>query len=337
MSKHPPVHLIRQFELQASVERLAQHAAPVAKMLAGAGLPAQTGQPGRGFVPGRRMLKFFADGSRYMEQEDFAFRAALRAPESSLGSWGDRVCRCWRLRDALHYFVAKLEGDVSFLESGIHFGEDHVWVWRRRFLPEKDPLGERQGEQHTLASMVRVVREAAGPSWYPPEIRAESPASDWLLRAESLGGSSVCFGGDTIAIAVPYELIDLRLPHGKPANSIPPADELPTAAIDLAGSLQQALAPLVGTEHMSMELAAEIAESSPRTLRRRLDEEGTSFRGILNRILFEAAEERMKEPTLSLAEISGELGYANEANFSRAFRCWTGETPSAYRRHRQVH
>jgi len=76
---------------------------------------------------------------------------------------------------------------------------------------------------------------------------------------------------------------------------------------------------------------------SPRTLRRRLAEEGTSFRGVLERIRFEAAEERLREPTLSLAEIAAELGYADQANFARAFRGWTGESPSAYRRRRLAH
>ena len=88
---------------------------------------------------------------------------------------------------------------------------------------------------------------------------------------------------------------------------------------------------------MSLELAAEIAETSPRTLRRRLREEGTSFHGILDRIRFEAAEERLREPTLSLAEVSADLGYADQASFTRAFRRWTGEPPAAYRRRRLLH
>jgi len=85
---------------------------------------------------------------------------------------------------------------------------------------------------------------------------------------------------------------------------------------------------------LSLELGAEIAETSPRTLRRWLAKEGTSWRGILNRIRFEAARNRMLEPTLPLAEIAAELGYADQAHFTRAFRRWTGESPSGYRRRR---
>lgn len=145
------------------------------------------------------------------------------------------------------------------------------------------------------------------------------------------------FGGRAMAIAVPYGLLDLRLPGGTPSHPLPAGNELPPAAGDLARSLQQALAPLLGVVPLSLDLGAEIADTNPRTLRRWLREEGTSFRRILDRILFEAAEEQLREPTLSLAQISAELGYAVQANFTRAFRRWTAETPAAYRRRRLLH
>ena len=144
-------------------------------------------EPAYGFLPARKLLGFFAAGARHLELEDFAFRAVLRAPGSKIGSWGRLIPRCWRLRDALHCFCVQLAQDAPFLDEGVHYDADHAWLWRRRHLPPKDALAEQQGEEYTLASMLRVVRAAAGPSWSPRTIRAESPASDWLLRAEGLG------------------------------------------------------------------------------------------------------------------------------------------------------
>jgi AraC-like DNA-binding protein len=46
------------------------------------------------------------------------------------------------------------------------------------------------------------------------------------------------------------------------------------------------------------------------------------------------ARKRLLEPTLTLTEIAAELGYADQAHFTRAFRRWTGESPSGYRRRR---
>ncbi|MHC4224373.1 MAG: helix-turn-helix domain-containing protein [Planctomycetota bacterium] len=332
--KHRPVRLIRQVELQAPLDLLAMHGAPLGEILARANLPERLQEPARGFLPARQLLAFFAGCARYLGMEDFAFRSVLVASGSKVGSWGSLIPRCWRLRDALHCFCVQIVGDAPFLEAGLHYGAEHAWLWRRRHLPPKDPFAERQGEQYTLGSMLRVVQSAAGPSWKPPAVRAESPASDWLLRAEGLRESRMRFGGRAMAIAVPYDLLDLRLPRGTPSDPLSAGNEMPPAASDLAGSLQQALTPLLGAVPLSLELGAEIADTRPRTLRRWLREEGTSFRGILDRVHFEAAEERLREPTLSLAEISADLGYADQPNFTRAFRRWTGETPAAYRRRR---
>jgi AraC-like DNA-binding protein len=334
---HGPVRLIHQVELQAPLDLLARHGAPLDELLARANLPERLQEPARGFLPARQLLAFFAGGARYLGMEDFGFRSVLGASGSKIGSWGRLIPHCWRLRDALHCFSDQIVRDAPFLRAGVHYGAEHAWLWRRRDLPPKDPFAERQGEQYTLGSMLRVVRSAAGPSWNPPAVRAESTDSDWLLRAEGLGESRVHFGGRAMAIAVPYDLLDLRLPHGTQSDRVPAGDEMTPAASDLAGSLQQALAPLLGVVPLSLDLGAEIADTNPRTLRRWLREEGTSFRRILDRIHFEAAEERLREPALSLAEIAAELGYADQANFTRAFRRWTGETPAAYRRRRLLH
>ena len=84
-------------------------------------------------------------------------------------------------------------------------------------------------------------------------------------------------------------------------------------------------ASLIDAIPLSLELGAEIAETSPRTLRRRLAHEGTSWRRILDRVRFEACERRMLESSLTLTEIAGELGYSDQAHFTRAFYRWTGE------------
>ena len=139
------------------------------------------------------------------------------------------------------------------------------------------------GEQFTVAAMLQIVRIVAGGSWSPPAFRTESPASDWVLRAEGLANGRASFGGPVTAIAVPYDLLDLRLPREVPTETS--GEELTSAARDFAGSLQQAVASLADAVPLSFELGAEIAETSLRTLRRRLAGEGTSFRQIRPRPL----------------------------------------------------
>jgi hypothetical protein len=173
--------------------------------------------------------------------------------------------------------------EITFVELGLSFGAKHAWLWRRRDLAPKDPRGELCGEQFMLGSMVQVVRLAAGPHWVPASIRLESASSEWATRAADLETSGVHYGGRVLAIAVPYDLLDQRLGTAASAGTTRAPGEETLGSDDLVGSLQQALAPLVGEIPLSIKLAAELANTSARTLLRWLAQEGTSWRQIIDR------------------------------------------------------
>ena len=69
---------------------------------------------------------------------------------------------------------------------------------------------------------------------------------------------------------------------------------------------------------------------SPRSLRRHLAEEGTSYRAVLEDTRRNLCERLMLEQKMSMAEISERLGYSEQSAFNRAFKKWFGETPKAY-------
>jgi AraC-like DNA-binding protein len=68
-----------------------------------------------------------------------------------------------------------------------------------------------------------------------------------------------------------------------------------------------------------------------RTLKRRLQAHGIQFRQLLDEARKRDSFRLLKDPTLSLEEIAHRLGYSASANFTRAFRKWTGAAPGAYR------
>ncbi|MEH6634236.1 MAG: AraC family transcriptional regulator [Halioglobus sp.] len=76
---------------------------------------------------------------------------------------------------------------------------------------------------------------------------------------------------------------------------------------------------------------AEKLDMSTRTLRRRLKEEGRTYRDILDEVRFGLAKEYLGKTNLPMDEICGLLGYTESANFSHAFRRWSGRSPSIWR------
>lgn len=69
---------------------------------------------------------------------------------------------------------------------------------------------------------------------------------------------------------------------------------------------------------------------SPRTIHRRLQEEGTCFRDILNASRMNLAKQYLCRDKMSVTETAHRLGYGDSANFTRAFKRSEGVTPSAY-------
>ncbi|MCK5190127.1 MAG: helix-turn-helix domain-containing protein, partial [Methylococcales bacterium] len=77
---------------------------------------------------------------------------------------------------------------------------------------------------------------------------------------------------------------------------------------------------------------AETLYMSKRTFHRRLQQEETTFRIILNELRQDLADKYIKDSSLNLNEISFLLGFSEISSFSRAFKRWTGSSPSVYRK-----
>ena len=79
---------------------------------------------------------------------------------------------------------------------------------------------------------------------------------------------------------------------------------------------------------------AAIAEElglSPRTLQRKLSEAGASYQAVLDGARFALAQDYLRQPGLSLADIAFLLGYQEQSAFTHAFKEWSGTNPGAWR------
>jgi AraC-like DNA-binding protein len=89
------------------------------------------------------------------------------------------------------------------------------------------------------------------------------------------------------------------------------------------------------TGHLSREPSprtiARVLGTSTRSLQRHLQEHGTSFAEVMRETRCELARSYLRDPRCSITEITFLLGFEDASAFARAFRCWTGMSPSEYR------
>lgn len=107
------------------------------------------------------------------------------------------------------------------------------------------------------------------------------------------------------------------------AQRLAPTDSFSSAVAALLRERPDAM-------HNIDQAAAQLA-LHPRTLRRRLKTEGTSFSDIVNAQRLELALLYLRQSELSNEDIALRLGYSDAANFRKAFVAWTGDTPSRFR------
>jgi AraC-like DNA-binding protein len=87
----------------------------------------------------------------------------------------------------------------------------------------------------------------------------------------------------------------------------------------------------LGETTLTPEAVARTLAVSRRTLSRRLADEGTSFRHILDDVRREFACALLQDRSLSVGDVAFFLQYSEPAAFNRSFRRWTGRTPHAFR------
>ncbi|MDY0005897.1 MAG: AraC family transcriptional regulator ligand-binding domain-containing protein [Spongiibacteraceae bacterium] len=76
---------------------------------------------------------------------------------------------------------------------------------------------------------------------------------------------------------------------------------------------------------------AQALNTSARTLNRRLQQEGTGFKRLLEQVRRERARRLLIGSDWGIDRVADQLGYSDTSNFRRAFRKWTGDTPRSYR------
>ena len=109
------------------------------------------------------------------------------------------------------------------------------------------------------------------------------------------------------------------------------AKERRTASDTLRAAVEKEAEKLLPHGKAQKRTVAKALGMSVRTFARRLDVEGTTYEEVVDELRRTLALQYLKEPGMSLSQISWLLGYQGTSSFNHAFRRWTGRSPSMAR------
>lgn len=267
------------------------------------------------------------DAERVAGREDFAFAAGSAVRILEYGDWGAILASC----DTVGCYVAQMGTGGRRFNSGQRFWfvqrGDEVWLHQR--YSTHLTRGRRAAYEFALPLILGAVRLATGPEWRPLEIHLEGAPPRHAQRLAALTTRGIRFEQPHTVIVFPTPILACRYPTTIEAPHPLTRAPMPSGTFD--GSIRQMVEALVRLGAADLAIAAETVHMSERSLQRRLGECGISFTQLVEQVRFDSARRLLRDPAVKIVEISNELGYTDSANFTRAFRRWSGLSPQAFR------
>ncbi len=328
-----PIALTRASQLIHVTDTLERIGVSAEGMLEKLGLPTWHYCDPDDLIPTRHIYMLLGQAARSLGNRVFGLQVGLENSIATLGSYGQVIVNTPTVKHALEASCRLIHLHTSDGRIWLIPGRDEVWLCRSQFRGPK--FGRTQVEQYVLTRLIDYVRLGAGPSWQPAKLRLQTQAAPDRELRDILGDPEIRIGEAFTAIAVPKDLLAQPLRRRKPdvpSDATKARLEDTAPATSFCGSLHQLAEALLTQEGPPrIETMAEITGLSVRSLQRRLALCGLTHVQIVDKTRYRAAARLLEDPGNRITDIGLDLGYADSAHFSRAFRRWAGVSPREYR------
>jgi AraC-like DNA-binding protein len=284
------------------------------------------------WVPGDHFYRLVGESARILGADEFGYLIAKYAPITSLDAFGARMGQTLTVYDAIRTFNI-LYAQMSSIDRFWGVKDNEGLWWLRKRIQVADRAGRQQVEMGAFLYMIQTVRLGAGSDWTPEKICLEGQSHTAIDRLSEFGNTNVLVRQGLSGMFVPRSVL-ARSIRTQASSTLPVnrsklfADALPG---DFINSLRRLVRSYLTFGHPPIEEFADITGMSVRSLQRRVKETGQTYKLIVDQARFQASQEYLHDPHVRLKDVAQELGYADQANFNRAFRRWAGVTPSEYR------
>lgn len=205
-------------------------------------------------------------------------------------------------------------------------------------VSEQDLPGLAQAEELALGIGIQLMRALAGNHWQPDAILIRhAPLSEASAYRRVLGQLPT-FSAHCPALIFRHDILSQPLNmanaelHDLIAEHLTQMERL--SIDEMPAYVRQLLRNLLPSGRVTIERIAECMALNPRTLQRRLAQEGTAFQELLDETRKDLAQHYLEDASISVAQLASLLGYADLTAFCRAFQRWFSLSPREWKRQR---
>ena len=191
--------------------------------------------------------------------------------------------------------------------------------------------------EEMFASSLMVARELVGVAFNPVRLELSYSAPAYVDAYAELFQCELRFDRPRNAMVIGSEWMEWKFPTYNAVNSRQVLELCRRQLADIAAPQSEITATVERflrqhvRENPPLSAIAGIMHLSERTLRRQLATDGVSFSRLHDRVRAERALELLHDHDLSIGQVGARVGFADAREFRRAFKRWTGHTPSEAR------
>lgn len=216
---------------------------------------------------------------------------------------------------------------------------DTEMIWTHRLVGDDETAWLLH--EGAVAFNVGMLRNLMGADWAPEHVSFPHACRGLRRSYEDHFQAPVSFGDQGEArihmARSPLSRPLQRASHPDRGRDVGPASTGPVTTIrrgasDIESAVERMIDATLADRPVTLQMAARILGLSPRTLQRRLDDNGRPFEQLLDDRRRVLAMSWLKDGGTSVTGVAMRLGYSDVAHFNRAFRRWEGRSPMGFRR-----
>jgi AraC-like DNA-binding protein len=262
------------------------------------------------------------------------FELGLQYNVATFGLWGFALRMSRNLREAMERALRYLPLSTAYCRFRIEIDADEFVICTD---PDAIPQHLRQCLlERDTATALNLLRELSLAGARVERLELTSAAPAYAAQITALCGLTPRYGSPRNAIVLRREDVERALPTYD-AHLARLFEDQCRAQLErrqvagLAGQVRQLVLGPLGLVATIDDVAPQLA-MAPRSLRRKLEDEGTSFRAIVEAERKQLARQLLESTDMKLDEMALQLGYGDTASFTRAFRRWFGQSPGEFRK-----
>jgi AraC-like DNA-binding protein len=324
---------------QAIVAGAAARGVPPDELLSAAGIAAADLADPDGRLPRACEVRLWHEAARLTGDGCFGLHLSELLAIGDFGALGFAVRSSATVGEAYQRVARYLRLMAQDATLQIHL--DGGAARLRHVPPTTEPRPSHHAVEFLMTNLLFVGQRGASAAFTARAARFRHPAPARTDEHRRLFGPGVRFAQEHDELVIDRELLSLPQAQAEPAlcevldrHLSALAERLP-ADIGFLEQVRSCMAAELSRGEPTLPSIALRLRMSPRSLQRRLQQEGSSLQSLLSRLRADLAVRYLSESRESISEVAFLLGFSEVSTFHRAFKRWTGVTPAAYRRDRR--